>query len=447
MSAIGYDQFNKEQLEEKIANFLRESIGQDIYYRYVVNRFEMESVRRCLQCALPENGSESTFDENGICGTCQGYEEYKDYASQYFNKDLNDFKRLTDQIRINKKSEYDCLLCYSGGKDSSYVLHRLVNMGYKVLTFTLDNGYISEKTFENIERTTTLLHVKNIRVLVKEMNGIFVDSLITESNVCNGCFKAVNTVGTKIAADYNINLVIDGLSRGQIFEIKLHGLFKLGIYDEEQISKSLKLFRRNYHTKLEKTVRLLDIDITDEMIESINFIDYFRYDRVSTKEIYEYLRIQDQEWARPKDTGNSSSNCLINDVGIYIHIKDRGFHFYSPQVSWECRLGIITRSEAENEIMGYEVDYEKTHGRLKEIGYYDALFRIHIAEWEDRQGIKRCYVFLTADCEINIEELKQYLAAECPQKKMPDNFIVIKEMPIINENEVDQAALLSMLEV
>jgi hypothetical protein len=251
---------NTDIIEEKIKNFLKESISKDMHYNYMVNKFESESVERCSNCMLPENYPKITFNENGICNICEEYEGYKEHANRYFDKNINDFRVLVDRLRNNKKSEYDCLICYSGGKDSSYVLHRLVSMGLKVLTFTLDNGYISKKAFENIERTTSNLNVKNILIEPKEMNKIFVESLLTESNVCNGCFKAVNTLGTKIAADHNINLVINGLSRGQIFEIDLHGLFRLGIFDEKLIEESLKLFRKSYYSKIERTACLLNVE-------------------------------------------------------------------------------------------------------------------------------------------------------------------------------------------
>ncbi len=51
------------------------------------------------------------------------------------------------------KSAYDALCCYSGGKDSTYMLKMMVRqMGLKVLAFTLDNGFITDQSKQNIEK-------------------------------------------------------------------------------------------------------------------------------------------------------------------------------------------------------------------------------------------------------------------------------------------------------
>ena len=47
-------------------------------------------------------------------------------------------------------------------------------------------------------------------------------------------------------------------------------------------------------------------EISEEAINDIQFIDYFRYDDVTTSEILEYLILEDDSWDRPSDTGSSS---------------------------------------------------------------------------------------------------------------------------------------------
>lgn len=55
-------------------------------------------------------------------------------------------------------AEYDAVMCYSGGKDSTYTLMLAVKKyGLKVLSFTLDNGFISPVAFDNINRVTDAL--------------------------------------------------------------------------------------------------------------------------------------------------------------------------------------------------------------------------------------------------------------------------------------------------
>ena len=117
------------------------------------------------------------------------------------------------------------MMLYSGGKDSSYALCRLVEMGLKVYAFTLDNGFISEEAKDNIRRVTEQLGVPVEFATTPAMNAIFRDSLTHFSNVCQGCFKTIYTLALQRAREEGVAFIVTGLSRGQIFETRLHDLF------------------------------------------------------------------------------------------------------------------------------------------------------------------------------------------------------------------------------
>ena len=72
-------------------------------------------------------------------------------------------------------------------------------------------------------------------------------------------------------------------------------------------------------------------------------------------------------WVRPKDTGRST-NCLINDVGIFIHQQERGFHNYALPYSWDVRMGHKDR-EAAMEELDDQIDEDNVRTILEEIGY------------------------------------------------------------------------------
>ncbi|UCH95483.1 MAG: amino acid adenylation domain-containing protein [Candidatus Aminicenantes bacterium] len=429
------------EIEDKILHFQRKAHAQREKRENIVEKLELKSFTRCKTCLIPVNYPGGIhFDQQGVCDICREFASYKNKALKYF-KTVDDFRSVVQRAQQGKKGKYDCLMLYSGGKDSSYVLHRLKEMGLKVLAFTFDNGYISETCWENIARTTALLKVDHIVLDSKAMKEIFVESLWSDYNVCNGCFKAVNTLGTKVAHDHNINLVISGLTRGQIYDIKLHGLFKLGIFDDEEINERLKLFRQNYHSMTHRTSRLIGVEITPKMLENICFEDYFRYDGISTTGIFEYLQQRDPQWERPTDTGSSSSNCIINDVGIYVHLKDKGCHFYAAQLSWDCRLGTITREEGIEEITGFTVDYPQTHRVLEEIGYYDAFTGAVVTDIQDEKGEQALCAYILADKEFDFSQLRDYLSQQVPDFMIPTYFTRIDKIPLTPGGKVDRRAL------
>ncbi|MGB5661067.1 MAG: amino acid adenylation domain-containing protein, partial [Thermoanaerobaculia bacterium] len=142
-----------------------------------------DPVRHCVCCGLPSNYPRATFDQAGVCSICRSYESIKEHARDYFRTE-DDLHRIFADSAQEHGAEYDCLMLYSGGKDSSYALCRLVDMGLSVYAFTLDNGYISEEAKENIRRVTERLGVPIELATTPSMNAIFRDSLIRFSNVC-----------------------------------------------------------------------------------------------------------------------------------------------------------------------------------------------------------------------------------------------------------------------
>src|SRR5207244_2416602 len=98
-------------------------------------------------------------------------------------------------------AQFDCLLLYSGGRDSTYVLYRLVDLGLRVLALTFDNGYIPAGCFENIQHVCEGLGVEStiVRVEQSKMDRVFALSLAQHATVCSGCFRALTSRSTEIA--------------------------------------------------------------------------------------------------------------------------------------------------------------------------------------------------------------------------------------------------------
>jgi len=216
------------------------------------------------------------------------------------------------------------------------MLCQLVELGMTPLVFSLDNGYISESAKANIQRITDSLGVDLVWGSTPDMNTIFTDSLHRFSNVCNGCFKTIYTLSLKLAHEKGIKYIVTGLSRGQLFETRLSDTFNAGLFDVAEIDKMVLDARKVYHHIEDAASKCLDTTIFDDdaIFEEIQFIDYYRYTDVQFNEIYDYLT-RKTAWVRPKDTGRST-NCLINELGIYIHKKAGMFVWDIKPVQKPC---------------------------------------------------------------------------------------------------------------
>jgi len=412
------------EIEEVIET--HQSISQCIVTLKKIGDSTAGDYTHCSKCGLPSNYPTADFDQNNVCGYCRNFETYKNKVEKYF-KTEDDFKELFDST-INQSAEYDCIMLYSGGKDSSYALGKLVEKGYRVLAFTLDNGYISDHAKDNIQRIVNTLGVDHIFGSTPAMNDIFIDSLNTHCNVCNGCFKTIYNLSLKIAYDKNIPFIVTGLSRGQFFETKLsEEVFWKPMMDTSEIEETLFAARQAYHTVRDVTYEQTNGQFIEEqkVLDKVKIVDFYRYHDVTLENLYAYINTK-LPWIRPEDTGRST-NCLINKVGIYIHKQQKGFSNYAFPYSWDVRTGHKTKEETIDEIEEYidEVEVKKI---IDEIGY------------EEDKSKGQLIAYYQGD-SLDVNKIKSHVAEYLPDYMVPMKYVHVDHIPLSSSGKVDYKKL------
>jgi amino acid adenylation domain-containing protein len=383
----------------------------------------------CKNCGIPSNYPDAIFNEEGVCNLCESFEEYQRNVSSYF-KSMDNLKSEILDLGDNNEKEYDCLMLLSGGKDSSYALAKLVELGLNVLAWTLDNGFISDNAKENINNTVTKLGVDHIYGRTDAMNAIFRDSLERHQNVCNGCFKTVYTLSTKLALDKKIPVIVTGLSRGQFFETRLtEELFLKDHFDPADIDKIILETRKSYHRSKDAVSEYLDVSMfeTDDVFTKVSFVDFYRFSDVSLSEMYAYLENK-IGWHRPKDTGRST-NCIINDLGIFVHKRKKGYHNYAFPYSWDVRVGHKKREETIDELND-ELATEDIKKLMQEIGM------------EVQSNAKEIRAYFKASSQVDKNELIDYLRTFLPPNMIPSTYVQVDSFPLTANGKVDKQALL-----
>ena len=400
---------------------------------------------RCSRCLLNVRHPGVSIEADGICSVCREFADYRETCLAYFDSQEALTKLVTDVKKRSRSSEYDCLLLYSGGKDSSYVLYQLVKLGFKVLAFTFDNGFISQAAFENIRRQTARLGVESVTQQAVGMNEIFSESLLQDQTVCSGCFRALTTISTRLAHERGINVVITGLSRGQILDTKLGGLLRQGVRDVAEIERRLKEFRVLFHSNKDRTAELLNDDLADVAFGDMEFVDYFRYDDVSVSGIRRLLESQDEFWRQPRDTGFCSSNCRMNDVGTCVHSAERGYHNYEAPLSWDIRLGVSSRDDVLPEVT-HEIDVRPVRKILKQIGYGDdRITDVRLLVHHGGDGNAHLHAYFVATGKIAVKALRDYISESLPRYMVPARFVQVSEMPLTSNGKIDDRALLRLM--
>lgn len=114
-------------------------------------------LRRCTRCILPETMPFIRFDDEGVCNYCHNYKP------RNAPKPKEELFKLVEPYR--REHGPDCIVPFSGGRDSCYGLHLIVNeLKMKPITYTYDWGMVTDLGRRNISRMCAELGVENIIV-------------------------------------------------------------------------------------------------------------------------------------------------------------------------------------------------------------------------------------------------------------------------------------------
>jgi acyl carrier protein len=216
------------------------------------------------------------------------------------------------------------------------------------------------------------------------------------------------------------------------------------VLDTPGIEQNLRTYWEAFHLKQDGAGRLLRRSITPAQLSRVVSVDYFRYDPASAADVRSYLRDHDPNWKQPKDTGVCSSNCTLNDAGIAVHLRARGYHPYGEALSWDIRFGLLGREEGQRQI-GYEPALPPVAGairKLKARASHDQLrFRDAVVLSRDDDTL---VAFVCADWTVDAHTIRRYLKERIPEYMVPNEFVQVDEIPLNASGKVDRDALLQM---
>lgn len=102
----------------------------------------------CKKCVYPHSAV-NLMVENDICSSCQSFEAFEKISVEQWEKKKNKLKDIFKSHQKKNKSNYDCLIPVSGGKDSYFQIHCIVkDLGLKPLLVTYDgNNFLPEGAY------------------------------------------------------------------------------------------------------------------------------------------------------------------------------------------------------------------------------------------------------------------------------------------------------------
>lgn len=317
----------------------------------------------CKNCTLNDNVFSVSINDEGLCNYCQ---QQKKETNDLI---LSEYKKKEDQFldACNKYNnlQYQVLLAYSGGKDSTYTLYQLrKKYNVSVLAVTFDNGFLTEQCRRNIHEATANLGVDNITIkpsfsnLAKVFNfaghnEIFPrKSLERASSICTVCIGLVKSSIYKEAIIRRIPFVSFGWTPGQInlkaSVVKLD--YKMILANQRQIEDPIV---KNLGSEFKKYFMEQEwLEAQKEHMPSL--VHPLVFSSYNENKIFE--TIESIGWKKPEDTDMNSTNCLLNSYANYIHKKEYGYNPYSLEIGNLVRQGFVSREEGLKKIENSGVD-------------------------------------------------------------------------------------------
>jgi N-acetyl sugar amidotransferase len=169
----------------------------------------MTELKRCVRCLIPETHETIVFDGQGVCNICRQQEVKRDVIDWSARK--KEFEALIEAYR--GKHSHDCIVPFSGGKDSTFTLYYLIKeYNVKPLVVQFDHGFLRPRTIENNVRTLKRLGVDflSFRPNWKVVKKLMLESLKRKGDFCWHCHSGIFSYPMQLAVKFDIPLLIWG---------------------------------------------------------------------------------------------------------------------------------------------------------------------------------------------------------------------------------------------
>ncbi len=306
----------------------------------------------CKNCLIDSKCPDTTIDANCICNFCHDVEKGVKPLHYQDETKRKQFAEELDTILKNTRGtkDYDCVVGFSGGKDSIYLLHKLRKdyPNLRIIAATIDMYFMNKNAYQNFEMTLEKLNIDHVIISYRKSfykkfykyllehrpeygykKGLEVEKLKEEDKgLCIYCGQVMHGYLLKYAHENQIPLVLKGYSPGQ----------PVWMYFEEEVNEDHTppfMYQepfteedRNYcwnpkkYPEGTKFPRILaPLHVWDYNVENIK------------KEIIS------AGLTTEKNYGPAETNCYLNFFMTFIDYRLNGYFNMLPYISYLIRNG------------------------------------------------------------------------------------------------------------
>ena len=164
-------------------------------------------LKYCVRCVMPHTKPDLHIDEEGVCNACRSIEKRKEINWDERKKELLEILGKYRKHGIN----WDCIVPVSGGKDSTYQVIRMLQLGLNplcVTSSTCDLSEIGRKNIENIKRLgVDYMEFSPNPVVRAKLNKI---GLVEVGDISWPEHVGIFTIPVRAAVQFNVPLIVWG---------------------------------------------------------------------------------------------------------------------------------------------------------------------------------------------------------------------------------------------
>jgi N-acetyl sugar amidotransferase len=326
-------------------------------------------LKYCKRCVMPETAESLYFDNEGVCSVCRQIETKN--TSINWNQREVELDNILDGVR--GKYDYDCIVPFSGGKDSTFTLWYLVTQKkLKPLVVRFDHGFYRPTLQENNLRTFRKLGVDvvNFTPNWKIVRKLMLESLRRRGDFCWHCHTGIFAYPMWVSLQQNIPLLVWGEPTAEYASFYSYD-------EEEEVDERRFNAFINLGINAEDMLGMLDDTISDYPVTERDLKPYtyppaaeLRNKKVRSillgyhipwdvKQQVEIIKRElgwkgDEVEGVPPEYNFEKIECFMQGVRDYIKFLKRGFGRTTHLVSIDIRNKRLTREQGEMLVSEYD---------------------------------------------------------------------------------------------
>ena len=318
---------------------------------------------RCVKCNLPETHETISFDDDGVCNICRNLDtrEQIDWDHQ---------KSLLDDLieKYRGKYDYDCLIPFSGGKDSTWTVYYLVKeYNIKPLVVRYDHGFMRPNLEENVSKVQRELGVDVISFKSNwhVTRKLMLQSFLEKGDFCWHCHTGIYAYPMHIALEKKVPLIFWGEPSAEY--TAYYGYDDEELVDESKFNRyiNLGITAEDMYIRLDGKVDKRDLkhfsypplkELRNLGYHSVCLGSYIKWDvKEQSKIIMDEIGWQgDQVENVPPEYKYEKIECYMQGVRDYIKYIKRGYTRPSHLSAIDLRNKRISLDEAKKNSKEFE---------------------------------------------------------------------------------------------